>query len=70
MVNTEALQKCLSSIGWTMERLETVLDGGIEAVSKSTIWDLIKPDAFDARLEVARVRAVFPQAKIIRITSI
>ncbi len=60
-----SLRQHLQSIGWTMSRLTDIVD--VTAENRSTIWHLIRPDAMAVRIEVLRVRAVFPGARVVRI---
>ena len=62
-----ALRQHLKAIGWTMSRLTDIVD--VTAENRQTIWHLIRPDAMANRIEVARVRAHFPSAKVISINT-
>jgi hypothetical protein len=67
-IDLPALEQHLAKIGWSMSRLESLLEHGISADAKPTIWQIIKPDAVQVRVETARVRAYFPKAKVIKVS--
>lgn len=68
MIDLPALEHHLAKIGWTLTRLEAVLEHGITADAKPTIWQIIRPDAVNVRLTIASVRLHFPNAKVATVT--
>jgi hypothetical protein len=67
-IDLPALEQHLAKIGWSMSRLESLLEHGISSDAKPTIWQIIRTDAVQVRVEIARVKAYFPKAKVIKVS--
>jgi hypothetical protein len=65
-LDLQALEKHLTTIGWSMSRLQSIID--VTPDTKSSVWHLIRPDAIAVRMAVTKVRLWFPEARVEKIS--